>query len=283
MNNLIDFLVSMNLSSFTARDFIDISLVAVGIYYLLKIIQGTRAMRIALGIIFLVVLNNLSETYSLQVVQYLLDNFFTYLVIAIIILFQSELRRALAQLSKNPFKKRVVSRDDRIKTLEEITLACSLLSAKRIGCIIVLEREQGLRNIIEAGRILDALVNYDLLISLFNTSSPLHDGAVVIQDNRVAAASCFLPLTSSSKLSMSLGTRHRATIGITEETDALAVVVSEETGSIRLSEGGKISEPLDTKRLMRVMTDILIEDKTMSDSIVAGKALDTSEMLAQEN
>lgn len=263
MDWFINFLGSLHLTSFKLKDLVDVILVAIGIYYLLVIIQGTRAMRIAFGLVFLLVLSNLSEAYKLETVQWILSDFLAYLVIAIIILFQSEIRRALAQFGKNPFRRVSHHEDENLRTLEEITLAASLLSAKRIGAIVVIEREQGLRNYVEAGREIDSFVNYDLLLSIFNPASPLHDGAAIIQENRLAAASCFLPLTTNPQLSTSLGTRHRAAIGITEETDSVAVVVSEETGSIRVSQYGRITKPLDGKGLMHLLTQILIEDKRL--------------------
>jgi diadenylate cyclase len=285
MDWLFDTFNALNLASFKFKDLVDIILVAVGIYYLLIIIQGTRAMRIALGIIFLVALSTLSETYKLVTVQWLLSNFFAYLVIAIIILFQSEIRRALAQIVKNPFKRVSYRADESMRTLEEICLAASLLATKRIGAIVVLEREQGLRNFIEAGREIDAKVNYDLLLSVFHPASPLHDGAAIIQENRIAAASCFLPLTTNPLLSTTMGTRHRAAIGVTEETDAVAVVVSEETGSMRVAQFGRISRPLDGKGLLTVLTRILVDDKRLATSeelIRAGEPVEGELLRAEE-
>lgn len=285
MDWFVDTFNALNLASFKLKDLVDILLVAVGIYYLMLIIQGTRAMRIALGIIFLVALYALSEIYKLITVQWLLSNFFAYLVIAIIILFQSEIRRALAQIVKNPFKRVSYRADESMRTLEEICLAASLLATKRIGAIIVLEREQGLRNFIEAGREIEARVNYDLLLSIFHPASPLHDGAAIVQDNRIAAASCFLPLTTNPLLSTTMGTRHRAAIGVTEETDAVAVVVSEETGSIRVAQLGRITRPLDGKGLLTVLTRILVDDKrlaTAEELTRAGEKTEGELLLAEE-
>ena len=284
MDWIYDFLASLNLTSFKLKDLVDILLVAVGIYYLLVIIQGTRAMRIALGIIFLVMLSTLSETFKLSTVQWLLSDFFAYLVIAIIILFQSEIRRALAQFGKNPFKRIDYRTDESLRTLEEICLAASLLATKRIGGIVLIEREQGLRNYIEAGREIDAYVNYDLIISIFNPASPLHDGAIILQENRIASASSFLPLTTNPQLSTQLGTRHRAAIGVTEETDAVAVIISEETGAIRVSQYGRITKPLDGKGLMKVLSQILLEDRKLSSGQEGGKkkTVDEIEMLLVE-
>ncbi len=274
-----DLIEPLNLGHFTLRDLVDIILVAVGVYFLLVIIQGTRAMRVALGLIFLLLLSSLSRTYQLSTVQWLFANFSAYLVIAIIILFQSEIRRALAQFGKNPFRKINYKKDENLRTLEEICLAASLLASKRIGGIIVLEREQGLRNYVEAGRKIDSEVNYDLLLSIFHPSSPLHDGAAIIHDNRLAAASCFLPLTSNPTLSGKFGTRHRAAIGLTEETDAVAVIISEERGEIRVSQLGKISRPLNGKGLMALLTRLLVEAKRIPKGDVGGR---TVEMVAYE-
>jgi diadenylate cyclase len=259
----VNLLETLNLTSFKLKDAVDIVLVAVGIYYLLILIKGTRAMRIALGIVFLLLLSGLSESYKLNTVQWLLSEFFAYLVIAIIILFQSEIRRALAQFGKNPFKRVDYASDESQKVLEQIAIASQILSNKRIGGLIVLEREQGLRNYIEGGRRIDGEVTYDLLLSLFITSSPLHDGAVIIQDNRIAAASCFLPLTTNPRVSTSMGTRHRASIGITEETDAVVIVISEETGSIRVGQQGHLTRPLESKELLTTLIRILVDEKSI--------------------
>ena len=269
MEAINNWLSALNLTDFRLKDVVDIVLVAIGIYYLLVVIQGTRAMRIALGIIFLVLLSYLSTEFQLETVQWLLSNFFAYLVIAIIILFQSEIRKALAQFGMNPFRKVRQSMDENLHTLEEVCLAASLLSTKRHGGIIVIEKEQGLRNYIEGGRQIDAEVNYDLLLSIFNPASPLHDGAVIIQENRVAAASCFLPLTSNPQLSASFGTRHRAAIGLTEETDAVAVIISEESGAITVSQNGRITKPLDSKLLVKLLRNILIRNREIPPTEVA--------------
>jgi diadenylate cyclase len=266
-------LEALNLARFKLKDFVDIVLVAIGIYYLLIVIRGTRAMRIAIGIIFLVLLSYLSNEFKLETVQWLLSNFFTYLVIAIIILFQAEIRKTLAQFGKNPFRKRGTTDED-LRTLEEVCLAASLLASKRHGAIIVLEREQGLKNYIEGGRQINAEVNYDLLLSIFNPGSPLHDGAVIIQDNRVAAAACFLPLTSNPHLSTTFGTRHRAAVGLSEETDAVAVIVSEERGAISVAQNGRITKPMEGKALMKLLSNIFVHDRDIPPRDVAKRTRD---------
>lgn len=260
MDVILKWLGALDLTHFKPKDAVDIILVAVGVYYLLIVIQGTRATRVALGIIFLVLLSQLSELFRLETVQWLLSNFLTYLVLAIIILFQGEIRKALAQFGKNPFRKARYGTPEHLRTLEEICLAASLMASKRIGGIIVLEKEQGLRNYIEGGRVVDAEVSYDLLLTIFNPASPMHDGAVIIQDNRIVAASCFLPLTSNPQLSTTYGTRHRAAIGLTEETDAVAVIISEERGAVSVSQHGRITKALEGKLLMKLLSNIFVHN-----------------------
>jgi diadenylate cyclase len=260
MDTLLRWLGALDLTHFKLKDVFDIILVAIGVYYLLIVIQGTRATRVALGIIFLVLLSQVAMLLSLETVQWLLSNFLTYLVLAIIVLFQGEIRKALAQFGKNPFSKTRYGTSEHLRTLEEVCLAASLMAGKRIGGIIVLEKAQGLRNYIEAGRVIDAEVSYDLLLTVFNPASPLHDGAVIIQENRIAAASCFLPLTSNPQLSTTYGTRHRAAIGLTEETDAVAVIISEERGTVSVSQNGRITKSLEGKVLMKLLSNIFIHN-----------------------
>jgi diadenylate cyclase len=273
IETILGWLEALNLTRFKPKDFVDIVLVAIGIYYLLIVIRGTRAMRIAIGIIFLVLLSYLSNEFKLETVQWLLSNFFTYLVIAIIILFQAEIRKTLAQFGKNPFRKRISSDED-LRTLEEVCLSASLLASKRHGAIIVLEKEQGLKNYVEGGRQINAEVNYDLLLSIFNPGSPLHDGAVIIQDNRIAAAACFLPLTSNPQLSTTYGTRHRAAVGLTEETDAVAVIISEERGVISVAQNGRLTKPMEGKALMKLLSNIFVRDRDIPPRDVAKRTRD---------
>lgn len=275
MDTIFAWLDILNLNNFRPKDLFDIVLVAVGIYYLLIVIQGTRAMRIALGIIFLVLLGYLSTEFRLETIQWLLSNFLTYLVIAIIILFQSEIRKALARFGMNPFRRRG-GRDENLRTLEEVCLAATLMAAKRTGGIIVIEKDQGLKNYAEGGRLVNAEVSYDLLITIFNPASPLHDGAVIIQENRIAAASCFLPLTSNPQLSTTLGTRHRAAIGLSEETDAVAVIVSEERGTVCVAQHGRITKALESKALIKLLTNILVRDIDIPPRDVARRTRETA-------
>jgi diadenylate cyclase len=237
-------------------DLLDILIVAFLIYQLLQFIRGTHAVQMALGALVLVLLYWLSQLLHLETVNWLLRTFMPYLVFGIIVVFQSEIRKVLAQLGKTPLPG-VFGSPRTEEVIDEVVLAGTTLAAQRTGAIVVIERDMGLRSYIETGIALDAYVTYDLLISIFNPGTPLHDGAVIIQGNRVAAAACFLPLTVNPQLSRELGSRHRAAIGVTEDTDALAVVVSEETGVISLVVGGRIRRELDAASLKSALLDVL--------------------------
>jgi len=238
-------------------DLLDIALVAVLIYELLMLIRGTRAMQMALSGAFLIGLFFVSEWLDLETVNWLIRNLATYVVFAIIVLFQADIRRALAHFGRGQFFKYFdrASSDD--ETLEELIVASRTLAARRIGAIIVVERQIGLRNYIEGGIPLDATVTYDLLAAIFNTGSPLHDGAVIVQGDRIAAAACFLPLSVNPRVSRELGTRHRAALGITEENDAVAIVISEETGAISLAIGGTLERALSADALQARLQSLL--------------------------
>jgi diadenylate cyclase len=237
-------------------DLIDILIVAFLLYQLLQFIRGTHAVQMALGALVLVLLYWLSQLLHLETVNWLLRTFMPYLVFGIIVVFQSEIRKVLAQLGKTPLPG-VFGSPRTEEVIDEVVLAATTLATQRTGAIVVVERDMGLRSYIETGIALDAYVTYDLLISIFNPGTPLHDGAVIIQGNRVAAAACFLPLTVNPQLSRELGSRHRAAIGVTEDTDALAVVVSEETGVISLVVGGRIRRDLDAASLKSALLDVL--------------------------
>ena len=237
-------------------DLIDILIVAFLIYQLLQFIRGTHAVQMALGALVLVLLYWLSQLLHLETVNWLLRTFMPYLVFGIIVVFQSEIRKVLAELGKTPLPG-VFGSPRTEEVIDEVVLAATTLATQRTGAIVVVERDMGLRSYIETGIALDAYVTYDLLISIFNPGTPLHDGAVIIQGNRVAAAACFLPLTVNPQLSRELGSRHRAAIGVTEDTDALAVVVSEETGVISLVVGGRIRRELEAASLKSALLDVL--------------------------
>ena len=257
MHWLTDLLQLLRRPSISGWDLLDIAVVAVLIYELLLLIRGTRAMQMALSGAFLIALFFVSEWLDLETVNWLIRNLATYVVFAIIVLFQADIRRALAHFGRGPFFKYFERASSDDETLEELVVAASTLAARKIGAIIVVERQIGLRNYIEGGIPLDALVTYDLLASIFNTGSPLHDGAAIVQGDRVAAAACFLPLSVNPRVSRELGTRHRAALGITEENDAVAIVVSEESGAISLAIGGGLERGLSVDALQRRLQALL--------------------------
>ncbi len=231
-------------------DTLDIILVACAIYWLLILIRGTRAAQMSLGLLTLVLVWILSEQLGLATLGFLLDNFLSWAVLIVIVIFQADIRRALTRVGRGLF--RTPYRQEAQAT-EEIVRACQSLAQRRVGALIVLEREVNLEEHLALGTRLDAELSRELLISVFLPYSPLHDGAVIVRDSRIAAAGCVLPLALGSNLPGTLGTRHRAAVGIAEETDAIAVVVSEETGKISLVTGGRIFEDLDAPRLRQAL------------------------------
>ena len=243
-------------------DLADILVVSFIIYEVLLLIRGTRAVQMALGGAVLVGLFYGSRWGHLDTVNWLIRNLFGYLVFGVIVLFQSDIRRALAHLGRAPFFRWFAKPESAEESIEELVVASTMLSGQKIGAIIAIERQIGLRNYIEGGIPLDAVLTYDLLVSIFQRSSPLHDGAVIVRDDRVAAAACFLPLTVNPKLSKELGSRHRAAIGLTEENDAIAIVVSEETGRISLVAEGHIERGLDADDLRRHLRSLVLQRKS---------------------
>jgi len=241
------------------RNIADIVLVFLLVYAVLKLLRGTRAAPMAAGLVAIVFLYWLSVKQDLATLEFVLSNGLLYIGIAIIVLFQSEIRQALITFGNRfrmPF-----SRHHRGQfgegVYDEVILAASTLASQKTGALIVIERNVGLKNVIDGGVQLDAELSYDLLLSIFNTASPLHDGAVVVRRHRIAAASCFLPLTLNPRLSRDLGTRHRAAIGVTEDTDAVAVVVSEETGLLSFVQRGEIKRGLDATKLREAIFEAL--------------------------
>jgi diadenylate cyclase len=243
----------------TFRDAVDILAVAFIIYNLLLLIRGTRAVQMLLGLVFVGVVYYLAQFFELPTLQTILENLLIVLPFAIIVLFQQEIRRALANFGRNPLWG-LTKQQKSVSAFGDIVLAATTLSSRRTGALIVIERLQGLRNYVENGIALDAVLSYDLLINVFTPDTPLHDGAVIVQEDRMAAAACFLPLTPNPELSKEFGTRHRAALGITEETDAVAVIVSEETGIISLAFDGDIVRDLDGKSLRNMLYKYLITD-----------------------
>jgi diadenylate cyclase len=249
-------------------DVLDIMIVSVLVYELLKLIRGTRAVQMAIAIAFIVGLFYFSRGFQLETLNWLIRNIVGYVVFAAIVLMQADIRRALVHIGRAPFFRRFEGTESDDDTIEELMVAVTTLAGKRTGAIIVIERAIGLRNYIESGIPLDSRITYDLLVSIFQLTSPLHDGAVIIQGDRIAAAACFLPLTVNPRLSRDLGSRHRAAIGVTEENDAVAIVVSEETGAISLIVDGDIDRRLEPPEL-RAQLRTLIAARGRARSVMA--------------
>ena len=234
---------------------LDIVLVAILIYQFLSLVRGTRAAPMLVGVAALGLAFYLARLGDLRTLNWLLSTLLPYVVFALIVVFQSEIRHALANLGSRISLMR--SSSSVADVYDDIVLAANLFSQNQTGALIVIEREIGLRTYIESGVALDARLSYDLLATIFRPSAPLHDGAVIVQRDRIAAAACFLPLSMNPILSTQLGTRHRAAIGITEETDSVAVIISEETGTISMAVAGTIERDLTVERLRERLSHLL--------------------------
>ena len=245
MTRLEDFISALpQYAPHSVRDYVDILIVAFLLYRLLLLLRGTRGAQMTFGLLVLAAFFALTKYYRLRTLDWLFTNIFAYVVFGIIVLYQNEIRRGLADIGRTSWfggRRRGPGKEG----FEEIILAATTLASKKIGALIVVERGIGLKSYAESGIALDAIPTYDLLVTIFSPNTPLHDGAVIVQQNRIIAAGCFLPLTLDPHLSKELGTRHRAAIGITEETDAVAVIVSEETGIISAAMEGNITRNLD--------------------------------------
>ena len=237
--------------------FVDILILAVIIYRLLLLIRGTRAMQMVLGILILMgSAFLLSQLYPLTTLKWLMDKFYSSILIIMVVLFQEDIRRVLSRMGK---KSQLASGDNVLskQILDEITRAASSLASKKIGALLVIEKNIILSRYVDVGVLLDSRISKELLVSLFHPTSPIHDGAVIIQQGRVAAAGCFLPLTRDEDVDPNMGTRHRAAIGMSQETDALVVVVSEENSAISLVVDGHVSRDLDPKELRKALRNLL--------------------------
>jgi diadenylate cyclase len=234
---------------------LDIVLVAILIYQFLSLVRGTRAAPMLVGVATLGLAFYFARLGELRTLNWLLSTLLPYVVFALIVVFQSEIRHALANLGSRISLMR--SSNSVVDVYDDIVLAANLFSQNQTGALIVIEREIGLRTYIESGVALDARLSYDLLATIFRPSAPLHDGAVIVQRDRIAAAACFLPLSMNPILSTQLGTRHRAAIGITEETDAVAVIISEETGIISVAVAGSVERELTLERLRERLSHLL--------------------------
>jgi diadenylate cyclase len=242
------------------NDTVDIALVYYIIYRLLLIIKGTRAFQMLIGIGLIVLVLIASQAFEFYTLDWLIHSFWSQIVLAVVILFQPEIRRTLARFGeRNLF--RSLSAVEGSKFIEETVKAAVNMANKRIGALIVLERDTDLTTLVEMGTELDAKVTKEILISIFLPYSPIHDGAAIIRSGRLTAAGCFLPLTLSSNISKALGTRHRAAVGLTEESDAVVVVVSEETGEISLVVNGAIENNADAPALRKTLSDMFVRKK----------------------
>jgi diadenylate cyclase len=247
-------LAAMPALSFTAV--IDILVLWILIYQLLSMLRGTRALHMMIGVLIIALCAVVARLAHLATVDWLVDRFLPYAGIALIIVFSAEIRLMLSRLGRS-FTRSRLAQSSAPSSYDDIVLAANLFARHRTGALVVIEREIGLRTYIESGVPLDAKLTYDLLATIFRPSAPLHDGAVIVQRDRIAAAACFLPLSMNPKLSTQLGTRHRAAIGITEESDAIAVVVSEENGAISLAVAGTIERDLSPDALRERLSDLL--------------------------
>ena len=239
---------------FKWNDAVDVLVVALIIYSILNLIRGTRAMQISIGLVLLGSTFFIARAFDLPALEVISAQILFYLPFAIIVLFQQEIRRALARMGGNPLFSLFRQRGTPIP-YDAIINACEVLSSKRIGALIAIERTQSMRAYEEGSKTLDALVTTELLVAIFTPDGPLHDGAAIIRGNRIAAAGAFLPLTPVPDPKLAHGTRHRAAIGLSEETDGLVIVISEENGSVAAASEGTLYESLETIMLRQLMTE----------------------------
>lgn len=257
--------------NFGIRDVIEIALVAYLLYQLYRLMRGTIAVQIALGLGALFLIQVVVELANMTMLSTIFNYFNQVFVLAVIIIFQPEIRRLLLLLGKNPIVRRFVNTTDQSKIVDETVTAVEIMTDRNIGALIAFQRSTGLRSYIETGKNLQAEVSSDLLVTLFHGQNPLHDGAVIINDRRVEAARCILPVSTSMKLSPQLGLRHRAAVGLTEQTDAFVVVVSEETGNISVSRDGALISNIPPDELRHYLTNALT-NQSASTSIDAASA-----------
>lgn len=243
-------------SSLRWIDLLDVGIVAFIVYRILLLIRGTRAMQMLTGLGILGIGFLISSTLELFTTHWLLSYFFDYLILIVIVLFQDDLRRALTHVGKNPFFSGAAAEEER-EMVDEIARAATQLAKERMGALIVIERETGLKNFIDTGSKVESRVKSELIYAIFIPSSPIHDGAVIIREGRIAAVGCFLPLSKDPNIDKRYGTRHRAALGMTEETDAIVILVSEEAGEAHLVKNGKITTNLNEPELRQSLAALL--------------------------
>ena len=255
-------------------DTVDIILVAFIVYYALRMLEGTRALQVLLGFVLLIVLYYVSQR-GLFTLNWILGQFLGSIIIIVVILFQNDIRRGLAAIGRRPFLLKISSGKSKELFTEEIVKAASYMANRHIGALIAIERNNSLADFIEIGMRIDAQISRELIISIFNPSSPLHDGGIIIVGNRILSAGSFFPLATDPDLERELGTRHRAAIGLSTETDAVIIVVSEETGTISLAIGGEITRGLEATSLNTQLLDSLgITKKSKKQSDSAGPMIE---------
>ena len=237
-------------------DILDISIVAFVIYRIILLIKGTRAVQMLLGLAVILAVYVASRVGGLHTLNWFLSNFLSSIILVIVVIFQNDIRRALMHVGRNPFLGGMTTREES-EVIEELVKACIALGNRKIGALIAIERETGINDILESGTPIDARVSNELIRAVFMPSSPIHDGALVVQEGRLTRAGCFLPLSQGSDLKKDLGTRHRAAIGLTELADAVAIVVSEETGNVSVAVNGGITRNLDATSLRKVLGRLL--------------------------
>jgi uncharacterized protein (TIGR00159 family) len=238
------------------QDLLDIFIVAFVIYRVFLLMKGTRAIQLVVGLIIVLFAFYVAKQLDLFTLGWILNNFVASILLVIVVVFQNDIRRVLFALGRSPFLSKITYVEETL-FYDELVNACVAMSTRRVGALIVVEREAGLDEFVEIGVKLDAEVNAELVVSLFQPQSPLHDGALIIKEGRIRAGSCVLPLTMKEGIDKGLGTRHRAAIGITEVSDSIAVVVSEETGKISYAVRGDIVRPVNGEELKKALKELL--------------------------
>ena len=256
------------------RNLLDVAVLTVLIYNFLKLVRYTRASSLFKGIFVILALALVSDILEINALSWVLQQIISVGIVLLVIVFQPELRRILEQLGRSKFARQVFGSPKRSRNSQmeqhvtEIVKALNDMSRKKIGALIVIERSTKLGDVIESGTVVDAEISSQLIENIFEPNTPLHDGAMIIRDERIAAAACILQLSDDYSISRELGTRHRAAIGITETTDAVALIVSEETGIISMTREGKLTRYLDTKSLNILLTELFTPDRTLSSGIM---------------
>jgi diadenylate cyclase len=245
-------------------DILDILIVACIIYRAMLLIRGTRAVQMLVAIILIIIIYILADKFNLQTLHWLLKAFLGSILLVLVILFQGDIRRALTQMGKTPFRR---AADVAEKDIEEIVHAATYMAKRRIGALMVIERDTGLRDLVTTGHRLDARLRYELLVAIFLPASPMHDGSVVIHKGRIHSSGCLLPLSQNQHIDKRYGTRHRAALGLSEETDAIVIVVSEETQEISLVQHGQITSFHDDQLLTATLKKLLVPSITTSRRI----------------